>query len=138
MDGFGEIALSARAARTVGHPWRVVEVIAVGSASVAVAAVALGVRVPVVADVLGNIDPGPVEAFIVFLVAAAWVGLLLVMGATARGRQYVAKDASDVLIAENFETRMDSLTIAGLVFAGCDNSNPDPAKPATTNPPAAK
>jgi hypothetical protein len=118
MGEFGEIVLSAEAARTVGHPWRVVEVTGVGLASVAVGAVAFGVRIPMVVDVLGRIDPAPVEGFLVFLVAGAWVALLLVLAATRRGRRYVAKDASDVLVAENVETRMDSLTIAGLVFAG--------------------
>lgn len=118
MDAFGGIVLTARSERPDSHPWRVAEVIAVGSASVAVAAVALGVRVPIVADVLETADSAVIEAFLVFLVAGGWVGLLLALGATARGREYVAKDASSELTADNVETRMDSLTIAGLVFAG--------------------
>ena len=95
-----------------------VEVVAVALGSLTVGAIALGIRLPVVGELIRQIDPAPVEALLVGFVAMEWVGLLAVLGGSARGRKYVVKDASDQLISDNVNTRMDSLTIAGLVFAG--------------------
>jgi hypothetical protein len=59
-----------------------------------------------------------VERLLVAATAATWLlvgGLIL---ASPQGRSYLSSDAGASLTEENLATRLDSLTIAGLVFAG--------------------
>jgi hypothetical protein len=59
-----------------------------------------------------------VERLLVVATAGTWLvvgGLILV---SHQGRAYLSSDAGTSLTEENLATRLDSLTIAGLVFAG--------------------
>jgi hypothetical protein len=64
------------------------------------------------------LDPTALQAAILTSVVAIWTLAYAALVATSRGRRYLAEPASKSLTQDNIDSRMDSLTIAGLVLAG--------------------
>ena len=95
-----------------------------GSGPLEVAAIGVAVLIVAAAAAIGPASAVPiasgadVEMLFVAATPVTWlmVGLAILM--SPRGREYLSSDAGPKLTEENLSTRVDSLTIAGLVFAG--------------------
>ncbi len=80
------------------------------------------VAASLVADAAGFtvvvLDATIVQAVVLALVVGVWIGLYGTLILTKLGQEYLGEDASKGLTQDNIDSRMDSLTIAGLVLAG--------------------